>query len=155
MCCPISSPARWSFQGKNPKGDKLVNFFQQIMLGALAACAFVSAAYAEERAPGKSNLIGALASGSSPIRLETGTVEHKKTPNECAAAAKAAFKDNHYTDLIREGVDGTYAGDQGKIFVIRCDAAGLAILAGSFYPWPQVGDVNTETVYRALEKHLK
>jgi hypothetical protein len=45
-----------------------------------------------------------------------------------------------------------FAGDEGKIFAIRCDLPELLFLSAAYYPWPQLGDVNTDTVLGALKK---
>jgi len=92
----------------------------------------------------------------SPIHLETNWLVHQKTAAQCVEAAKSAFRDNSYPDLIADnGPQGVYAGDEGKTFAIRCDRQNVAFVAAAYSPWPQLGDVNTQTISGALKRHLQ
>lgn len=91
-----------------------------------------------------------------PIHLETNWLAHTKTSAQCVEAAKAAFRDSYYPQLISDqGPKGVYVGDSGKIFVVRCDVPSFAFIGAAYYPWPQLGDVDTQTMSGALQKYLK
>src|SRR5262249_3541885 len=70
---------------------------------------------------------------SSPIKIETKWLDHKKTVRGCVEAAKAAFRDNYYPDPNPQGPSGVYAGDDEKTFVIRCDHRRVSVCGRSLH----------------------
>jgi hypothetical protein len=85
------------------------------------------------------------------IHVETALAKHSKTPEECAKAATATFREFEPRSCDRDkdgflwindklGPSGTFAANFGMTFMIRCDIDGLAFSSASFAPWPLPSD---------------